>query len=259
MSFNITFNKASDFKKIIDGVKDLISDFNIDFSPDGIYIQFMDTAVVSMCEITMHKNYFKSYDSQKNVQLGINCSKMGILLKCIANDNEMTFLYKEGSDKIEIRSCKKDEQINFKMNLITIENSRFDVPEMIPDSEFEMSSKDFKKICTDLATLDADVIDVGVSKDKLTIKVNGALAEVKLIKQAGDEIDIKHTRDISSNFSMKYMLHFCKLFTISNNINIQLTQNNPMRVKYDIGNKSEILFFLAPSMDEDDDDDEFME
>ena len=49
------------FVKIIDGIKELCPEGNIDFTEQGMQMQVMDASHVSLCSMLMRTNLFKSY------------------------------------------------------------------------------------------------------------------------------------------------------------------------------------------------------
>jgi len=259
MSFSVTFEKASDFKKIIDGIKDLSNEFNIDISPQKMHIDFMDSSVVCMCDINLSSSFFKHFECKKNSQIGINPKQMCTLMKCMPDKDEMSISYEENSDKLQLSSSKNGSKIFIKMNMLNIQTDTFSVPEYEIDSEFEMCSKHFKKMATDLSSLESDIIDISVKKDEIQFFVNGSLGSATITKKSQEDMTIKHKNDVSIKFAMKYIVQFSKLFVLSDKVNIKMTRDNPLIIQYKLGEGSDMNFYLAPSIDDMDEDDDLME
>jgi proliferating cell nuclear antigen len=77
-------------KKVIDSVKDLVTDANIDCSSTGISMQAMDSSHVSLVSLFLRSDGFDHYRVDKSTSLGLNLSSLAKVLKCAGNDDVIT-------------------------------------------------------------------------------------------------------------------------------------------------------------------------
>ena len=83
-------NQAGLLKKILEAVKDLVTDANFDCSPSGIALQAMDSSHVSLVSLMLNAEGFEHYRCDRGLQLGINLGSMSKILKCAGNDDAVT-------------------------------------------------------------------------------------------------------------------------------------------------------------------------
>jgi len=70
--FEAKISDATNFKKLIDSIKDLVKNANIDVSPQGMSIQAMDSSHVALVSLNMKQNGFDSYRCDKSLTLGLS-------------------------------------------------------------------------------------------------------------------------------------------------------------------------------------------
>lgn len=62
-------------KKILDAIKDLVSEASWDCSASGMSLQAMDTSHVSLVAVQMNSEGFDKYRCDRNLTLGMNLSR----------------------------------------------------------------------------------------------------------------------------------------------------------------------------------------
>lgn len=98
--FEARLGQASLLKKILESLKDLVTDANFDCSATGIALQAMDSSHVSLVSMLLQAEGFENYRCDRGLQLGINLNSMAKLLKCAGNDDSVTLKSKEEGDTI---------------------------------------------------------------------------------------------------------------------------------------------------------------
>ena len=96
--FEATLNKASTLKKLIDAIKDLVTDGNIEVSETGMNLQAMDSSHVSLVALLLRADGFDHFRCDRNISLGINLSSMSKVLKCCNNDDIVTLKAEDNAD-----------------------------------------------------------------------------------------------------------------------------------------------------------------
>lgn len=62
-------------KKILEAIKDLVSEASWDCSASGMSLQAMDTSHVSLVAVQLKSDGFDKYRCDRNLTLGMNLSK----------------------------------------------------------------------------------------------------------------------------------------------------------------------------------------
>jgi proliferating cell nuclear antigen len=78
------------FKQIIDAVRDLVQDANIEVTEDGLDIQAMDSSHVSLVAVNMKASGFDHFRCDRPNNLGFNSANISKILKCSGNDDTLT-------------------------------------------------------------------------------------------------------------------------------------------------------------------------
>ena len=86
--FEARLTQGGLLKKLLDAVKDLVTDGNFDCSNTGFGLQAMDTSHVSLVSMMLRSDGFDHYRCDRNISMGMNLVNMAKMLKC-ANDKDI--------------------------------------------------------------------------------------------------------------------------------------------------------------------------
>ena len=73
--FEARLVQGSLFKKVLDAIKDLVNEANWECSSDGMSLQAMDSAHVSLVFIDLKNDGFDPYRCDRNLTMGLNVNK----------------------------------------------------------------------------------------------------------------------------------------------------------------------------------------
>jgi len=77
-------------KKIVEAIKDLVTDVNIDCQPTGISLQAMDSSHVALVALTLSSEGFEKFRCDKPMTLGLNIGNLSKVMKLGENDDTIT-------------------------------------------------------------------------------------------------------------------------------------------------------------------------
>lgn len=80
--FEARLTQGSLLKKLIEAIKDLVTDGNFEASETGISLQAMDTSHVCLVALLLRADGFDHFRCDRNVTLGIQLANLSKLLKC---------------------------------------------------------------------------------------------------------------------------------------------------------------------------------
>jgi len=98
--FEARLNTGSLLKKVLEAIKDLVSDANFDCNATGVSLQAMDSSHVSLVTMLLKAEGFDPYRCDRNQSLGINLNSMNKILKCSGNDDVITIKADDGGDMV---------------------------------------------------------------------------------------------------------------------------------------------------------------
>ena len=89
--FEAVLPEGKTFKHIIEAIKDLVGDCNLDCSEEEISIQSMDSAHVSLVAVRLGAEAFDQYRCDRPNSLGISTANMDKILKMLGDKDAITF------------------------------------------------------------------------------------------------------------------------------------------------------------------------
>lgn len=278
MSFEASLANVNIFKKLIDCIKDLVKNLNLDISPTGLKMQTMDSAHVCLVHTSMNKNFFEQFKCENVLCLGVNVLIMSKLLKCSGKDDTMTIKANSDSDRIKFIYESKDNLTisDFYMNLCEIDQDELQIPKMKHIAKIRMPSSQFKRICNHMIEI-GDSITIKVEDGIATFLVNGDSQEGSEVirsrrgdkkkskkkrkkkkkndvEEEEDEEGVQYENSVEitckspfeNTFALKYLNFFSKGAILNEYVTLRFEHKCPMAIEFELGNESYIHFYLSP-------------
>ena len=131
----------------------------------------------------------------------------------------------------------------------------------IPDTEYptsiKMSSGEFTRLCKEISLL-SEVVNIEVVGQQAKFTFSGKSGSGNIVLKAttsdkeDDDIQIECDEKVNSTYGLQYLNGFAKASGLTNRIGLYLSSSFPVMIEYDIEKIGYIKFFLAPKMDDDD-------
>jgi len=253
MLFRIRTVKAAPFRTLIEAIKDILTDANLEFDSTGMKIMAMDGTHTILVHLRLQGDRFDEfYCPQKHV-LGINMINLFKLVKTMSN-NESIVLYMKKSDTtklgIEILNGEKQMVTHFALNLIELDVNTFSIPPVQFSSIITMPSTDFQKIIRDMHTL-GEIVEIQSASQELVFRCKGDYAEQETIFSIGQNGLAQSktpTEIVQGNFFLKHLVLFTKCTSLCSDISLYLKNDYPIIVEYNVAGLGEIKLALAPAV-----------
>lgn len=100
--FEAILKEASTLKRIVDAIKDLVTDVNIDATPQGISLQAMDSSHVALVSLTLGSQGFERYRADRAMTLGISITNLAKVLKLASNEDRIILKADEEGSHLQI-------------------------------------------------------------------------------------------------------------------------------------------------------------
>mmetsp|Transcript_18494 Transcript_18494/g.45397 ORF Transcript_18494/g.45397 Transcript_18494/m.45397 type:complete len:261 (-) Transcript_18494:245-1027(-) len=258
--FEARLTEGHILKKLIDSMKDLVTDANFDCSAEGISLQAMDTSHVSLVALHLSEDGFDHYRCDRNKALGINTGSLTKILKCAGNDDVITLKADDAGDTITcmFESPKKDRISDFELKLIDIDSEHLGIPDTEYQCVVKMPSSEFKRIVTEISVM-GDTVQISASKDAVKFSVSGDMGTGNItcrknnnVEKKDEAVNIETSEDISLNFALRYLMLFSKATPLSGSVTLSMSPEVPLVVEYKIEKKGYIRYYLAPKIEEED-------
>jgi len=248
-------------KKIMESIKDLVTDANFDCSSTGVSLQAMDSSHVSLVALFLRAEGFKGYRADRNISLGINLANMAKILKCAGNDDIISLKAEDNGDAVTFmfESPKQTRVSHFQLKLMDIDSEHLGIPDTEYQCVIQMPSQEFQRICREIAII-GDTVKISASKEGVKFSVSGDMGTGSIVCKSNPAVDeedeavvIKAEEPVSLTFALRYLNFFAKATPLSGTVTLKMSPEVPLVTEYKIGEDGgmgHIRFYLAPKIEE---------
>ncbi|KAG6963257.1 hypothetical protein JG688_00008230 [Phytophthora aleatoria] len=247
-------------KLIVEAMKDLISEGNIDCTKSGLALQSMDGSHVSLVSLLLRAEGFEHYRCDRNISLGVQTASLSKILKCSGNDDALSLSAEDNGDALNImfEATSGDRVSDFSLKLMDIDSEHLGIPGTEYVATVRMPAGEFQRICRDLQTM-GDTCTIAVGKEGVKFSVSGDLGAGNITlknntaaEKESDRVIITMEEPVELTFALRYLNMFAKATPLSETVTLSMSPGIPVVVEYAIGDMGYMRFYLAPKVEEDD-------
>ncbi|KAL0436529.1 UNVERIFIED_CONTAM: Proliferating cell nuclear antigen [Sesamum radiatum] len=163
-------------------------------------------------------------------------------------------------DLSSIGDTAQDKIADFEMKLMDIDSEHLGIPEAEYHAIVRMPSAEFARICKDLSSI-GDTVVISVTKEGVKFSTRGDIGTANVVCRQNTTVDkpeeatvIEMNEPVSLTFALRYLNSFTKATPLSNTVTISLSSELPVVVEYKIAEMGYIRFYLAPKIEEDEEE-----
>ncbi|PIN90767.1 proliferating cell nuclear antigen (pcna) [Candidatus Pacearchaeota archaeon CG10_big_fil_rev_8_21_14_0_10_34_76] len=232
------------FANLVSIISELVTEVRIKVNKNGMSLTAVDPATVAMVYFNIPPELFSQFEIENEVVLGVNLNDLKSILRRCGMGGSLIIEKDENMLKIGIRDRIKRD---FKLALIDIEGEEKEMPEWEFKSVIKMDSQAFVDAVEDCLVV-SDACSFIAEPSKFIIEAKGLHSS--RVEFSSDEAEIYSDMSIA-RFSLEYLSKFIKGAKISNKVEINFSENHPMRINFPTG-KVMLSFILAPRVEQDD-------
>eukprot|EP00879_Flechtneria_rotunda_P020485 GHRR01021553.1.p1 GENE.GHRR01021553.1~~GHRR01021553.1.p1 ORF type:complete len:191 (+),score=47.83 GHRR01021553.1:473-1045(+) len=172
--FESRLTQGSLLKKLVEAIKDLVTDGNFEISGNGVSLQAMDTSHVCLVALLLRSDGFEHFRCDHNVTLGVQLANLSKLLKCAGNDDIITLKADDQPDTITLmfEDPKQDRVSDFSLKLMDIDSEQLGIPETEYSANIRIPSSEYARIFKDLSSI-GDTVVISATKDGVKFSTSG--------------------------------------------------------------------------------------
>jgi len=246
-------NKKDLFIALFQTLKNCSTLINIKFEKEKLHIQGMDKSHICLFSVNIQNNWFDEYEILEPKHICIDCNIFHMIVSN-KNDGLDIVLRSENEDYlnvdlITVENSKGDFNKYFKIPLAEFEYDEMELPNFDYDAEFSISSKKICEIFSQMSIFGSD-INIKCDEEKISLVTNGSTGEmlVNILIDDLNEYSIVEDEHIDLNYSLSYINKMCLTNKLTNEILFAISIKYPMKINYDLGNDSTIVFYIANKM-----------
>jgi len=245
---DITLQKSTTFKKVIEAIKELCKETNIEFTEEGgMQIQAMDSSHVSLVSLTM-KQTFDTLKCEKATNIALNLENLAKILRVCDADSALNLKLVDKESKLRLHSSSDQKITKFDLNLMDIEMDRVDIPDMNYPVKIGMHCSEFTRICRDMKEF-GDELTIGVNDDSVDFTVRGDFATGGINLKPSSSVTIDFGCNLEQSYTLRYLLAFTKAAPLADNVVLELGEEAPLKVSFAFSESDNLAFYLAPKID----------
>ena len=279
----ISVSQPARFKKIFDVLKELYVDLEVEFTKQGFGFLLADRSGSAFVHLNVHNtpSNFPIYNCPESVKVCLSMEPFCKLMHPLNNDYTLNLNIKpeEAKQPTELFVRMQDEsqgtlQPSYKGS-IKLSSSTEEQRQLDPftfDRTAQIPSQKFKGYCNDLSWI-SDRIMVTIKATEIELRCKGDFADVavqipcilmpeknRVVIDNGDteplalpptETDISTTNvqtegDVRGIFSLKYLKNFLKAQDLAGEVQVSLSNDGPLLLRFEMTDYGILEFFLAP-------------
>eukprot|EP00899_Mesostigma_viride_P008529 jgi/Mesvir1/17678/Mv06217-RA.1 len=207
--------QGSSVKLLVESLKELTNDVNVRFDAGGVHITAMDGCHCALFHVSLGADKIEEYSCTHNFTVGVSLLNLHKLIKNITTNDELELRLREDKQElmeINIVNKQKNTRWSYSMKLLDIDENSLEIPE-----------KEY--------TVAITMLEIGEEFPEM-------------------EVDVKDDSDpIQEVYSLRYLCTFSKAAGLCNSVQLFLSHDYPIIVKYKVGDLGVLMFALAPKMD----------
>ncbi len=243
--------QASTIKSVIDAMKEILMDVNLEFDENGMKIVALDNTHIVLIHLKLHADKFESYYCMKKIYVGINMLKFHMLIKTIQNGDILSLFISKNDPNIlgiTIENNEKNVKTTYKLSMLDIDVVNVDIPPADFNTIITMPSAYLQKIIRDMHNL-AEYIEIKNIGNKLILSCQGEFCcQETILATETQNIQIKNNDNqeiIQGVFSLKYLSIFTKCTNLCSTVEIYLKNSYPIILQYGIASMGSVKLCLA--------------
>lgn len=252
--FEAVFGNGLILKKIIESIKELVCEVNLEITSEAISLQAMDASHVALVMLLLRASEFQEYRCDRPQTIGLSIANLAKILKIAGNDDLIILRAEDDASVLTLLFTGKNNEkmCEFSLNLLTIDSEHLGIPNQDYSADINMSSAEFSRICRELTQV-TDILNLSVDKEKVKFAVSGDLGagsitmRANISEKADERLILTVQEPVAMSFALRYLNLFNKGASLSEEIRISLTSEVPVMLKF-IFDLGELQYFLAPKI-----------
>jgi len=176
-----------------------------------------------------------------------------------AEEDTKTKKSKKKSAPVASRGPLSKKQ-TYQLRMMDLDVEQLGIPEQEYQATFSMPSAEFTKIIKDLLII-GESVTIDVKKGGVTFRSEGEIGKSEVHLEKGEAIgdsdesfDLQVNDPIELSFATQYLKKFTAAGPLARDVTVALSTDVPMVIAYEVEGFGHLKYFLAPKIDDDEDD-----
>ena len=263
MTFEMVLEDAKLMANISSIISSIVAESSINVAEDGIRIKAFDATRISMIDFFMKKEAFdeKKYKVKETSVVGLSLETLNTILKTAKADESLKMALDDETKRFVLEFAGKNQNRKFSLSLIDIPEEG-NIPDSIHidfDTNFEVKASFIQQVLKD-AEMVSDYLRIKAKEDGIYFSAESDTKEMEtFIEPKSEEMDTESfqvAEESEAVYSLDFLMNFLKGIRSSDYVKLSFTQEQPIRIIYELEDKGHLIYFVAPRIEESDEIDE---
>lgn len=228
-------------------VSEIVTEATFKITSDVMELVAMDPANVAMVIFRLPASSFVSYQIDGPTAITINLNNLKQVLRRAKSSDVLTLEIDENKLKVELQSTSKR---TFHLPLIDVEDEEQKIPELSFSVDITTASSVLNDAIDDVDVV-GESVTFGASKDQFLISSKGDLTKAAVEILSDQVTSISCSEDAKAKYSIEYLKKMIQGAKLADKVSVQFSKDYPLKLNYSVRDKVELLFILAPRVDND--------
>ena len=245
----------SDSKLLTDSISiisELVNEAVFKVDKEKIELIAMDPANVAMVFFKLLSSAFEEYSVAENTEIAVSLESLKQVLRRAKPTDVLTLELDKEKNKLKL-TLKGDSKRSFSISLIDLKEANRRVPSLEFPLKINTTSSIFDEAIEDMSVVAESLSLIG-SKESLILEAESSLnhAKVEIQNDKDTIIETKSNDSIKSRYSIEYLKKIIKGGKLSPNVSLEFSKDYPLKIQYDVKDKLQLGFVLAPRVSTED-------
>jgi len=264
--FTIKLSNPKFVKGIFEASSAILSETRLKVNQEELSMTGMDGSHICLLDLHVKKADCRFFETDESYELGLNLSDLVKIIKRGGANDQISLIHNPADKKliIEMQAENSKKARKFSMALIDLESEEIDLDQL--NAMPYLNSATLKLSIIDEALKDAEIFSEVLniqSNDKLfRLWAEGTMGDMSYEVEKEELILSEFKENTEGAFAIQFLKNILKISSICDQVSIRLKSESPIHLKFIIENQiqqgemdngSYIQYFLAPRVEEDND------
>jgi proliferating cell nuclear antigen len=258
--FELRTVQVSAIKSLVEALREILTETNIQISPNGIRITATDASYIILVHLFLKAEDFEYYHCKETMIIGVNIINLFKLIRTIVNNDSLTIYIDENKTSqlgIRIENDEFNRVTDYKLNTIDIDEDIINAPETKFNMMITMPSQQFQKVCREAYNI-SETIEIKSMGQQLIFSCQGEFASQETVyAQTSSGInfeycdeEMKNDTIIQGYYLLRHLVLFSKCANLCQNIKLLLANESPLVIEFSVGSLGTLHLALAPQIED---------
>jgi proliferating cell nuclear antigen PCNA len=259
-TFTLNDKKKKDlFLSVFHVLKTTTSHVHTALNSEHVHIQGMDKSHVCLFDLYLKRAWFDAYQVDTATHICFDTTIFYSMLNTKSEDQNICIkMASSDTLDIELVSEKATNKSGggydkfFTLPLMEYDYEEMGIPETEYDAEFSLPAKNITNLLSQLSNFGTD-LRVTCTDDDVDFDTKGPSGDMRVRVHIDDmsSYSVVEGQALQVSYSLMYVSKMCVSNKLSPEIEFSLSGESPMRIKYDLGDDSSLVFYIAPKVSDD--------